>query len=484
MTHARGDPDAHGTNGKEQTVSSGLEYLELSDVAERIRARQLSPVEVTEAVVSRVEQLDPKLHCFARLTPEIALEQARRAEGAIAAGEYLGPLHGIPIAVKDNCDTKGIPTTNGLALFDDRIPAEDATVVRRLREAGAVLIGKLQHTEGAFAEHRPDIEIPLSPWDEELWVGASSSGSGVATAAGLCFASLGTDTGGSIRFPCAANNLVGVKPTWGRVSRFGVFENSASMDHVGPMTRSARDAASVLRVLAGQDARDPTSSYLPVDDYPLDLQGDPTNLVVGVDPGYALEGVDDAAAGCVAEAVDVLRSLGVKVIEVSFPDTSSVVTDWLPLSGVEMATAHLATYPSHKESYGPALRGLIELGRSRTGIDYFQRTMRRLEFQGQLNALFGSVDIVITPTQAKTAPTVLDMSSLGDEPEGLLDLVRFTAPNDLSGHPAIALPGGVTDAGHPVSFQLLAAHFAEGKLFRMAHAYQSATTWHKRHPEV
>src|SRR5882757_5674993 len=242
-------------------------YDSLLDVAQQLHSGNLSPVELTDAVLDRIEELDGRLHSYSLVTSDLARAQARKAEAEIASGHIRGPLHGVPIAVKDNCDVAGVPTTNGLAVNDAKVANADSTVVARLRHGGAVLLGKLQQTEGAFAQHRPDITPPLNPWSAKYWPGASSSGPGVAPAAGLCFGALGTDTGGSIRFPAAANNLAGLKPTWGRVSRHGVFENSASMDHVGPMTRTVADAAAILAVLAGPDPLDPTTSIHRVPDY-------------------------------------------------------------------------------------------------------------------------------------------------------------------------------------------------------------------------
>src|SRR4029079_10565929 len=247
------------TNAHNRPVLDDLHYLSIEELARRRGARQVSPVEVTETMLRRIERVDPALKSYALVTPELALAQARTAEQMIRKRQILSQLHGVPVAVKDLCWTEGIATAAGMPLHKDFVPAVDATVVRKLREAGAVLLGKLQLTEGAFADHHPDVPPPVNPWHRDHWSGASSSGSGVATAAGLCFGSLGSDTGGSIRFPAAANGVTGIKPTWGRVSRFGCFELAASLDHIGPMTRSAADAAAVLGVIAGADPNDPTA---------------------------------------------------------------------------------------------------------------------------------------------------------------------------------------------------------------------------------
>src|SRR5215831_16832810 len=256
----------------------------LIEAADAIRSRKISPVELTNALLDRIARLDPSLRSYATVTPELASAQARRAEGEIAAGSYRGPLHGIPVAVKDICNTAGVVTAAGMAIHTSHVPDFDATVVKRLAGAGAVLLGKLQLTEGAFLTHHPTVTPPRNPCNAEYYAGASSSGSGVATAVGLCFGSLGSDTGGSIRFPCSANGITGLKPTWGRVSRYGVFALAASLDHIGPMTRSAADAGAMLGAIAGFDANDPTSLTAP---FFAEADAQPSALVLRAD---ALEG--------------------------------------------------------------------------------------------------------------------------------------------------------------------------------------------------
>src|SRR5829696_249483 len=252
---------------KGKAMPDDLHYLSLDEVARRLRARKFSSVEATRAMLDRIGRLDPTLKSYATLTPERALADAKRLDAETAAGESRGPLHGVPIAIKDLCDTEGVPTAAGMAIRRGHVPAKDATVVARLKQAGAVILGKLQMTEGAYGVHHPSVDPPINPFNAAYWTGVSSSGSGVATAAGLCFASLGSDTGGSIRFPSTMNGLTGLKPTWGRVSRAGVFPLAESLDHIGPMTRSALDCAIVLGVIAGADERDPTALPLPVPDY-------------------------------------------------------------------------------------------------------------------------------------------------------------------------------------------------------------------------
>jgi amidase len=461
---------------------SAMHFLELTELARRMRAKEISPVEATRAQLQRIEALDPQLRSYALVTADLALEQAREAEQQITRGSSLGPLHGVPIAVKDLCWTKGIPTAAGMTIHRNFRPQEDATVVRKLREAGAILLGKLQLTEGAYADHHPEIPPPVNPWNAAHWSGASSSGSGVATAAGLCYGSLGSDTGGSIRFPSAANGVTGLKPTWGRVSRYGVFELAATLDHIGPMARSAVDTAALLSVLAGADANDPTASQEPVPNYLAGIKRGLRGLRIGVDPRWNTEAVDAAVIDSVEAALKVVTELGGEIREIRFPDPNQIIADWIPHCAVETAVAHEATYPARRDEYGPALAGLIDLGRSLSGLDYQKIILRRNDFRGRVQALFERIDLLVIPAQAVASPTLAMMATLGENPEQILRLLRFTCPFDMTGNPTITLPCAFTEQVTPLAFQFVAAHMAEELLFRAGYAYQTATDWHRRHP--
>ena len=459
-------------------------YLELLDVGRRIQSRELSSLEVTRSQLSRIEALDPVLKSYATLMVDQATAAARAADAEIGAGQRRGPLHGVPIAVKDLCWTQGVATAAGMTIHRDFVPGEDATVVRKLRNAGAVILGKLQLTEGAYADHHPKISPPVNPWSAAHWPGASSSGSGVATAAGLCFGSLGSDTGGSIRFPSAANGVTGLKPTWGRVSRFGVFELAATLDHIGPMARSAADAAALLGAIAGADPNDPTASQEPVPNYLAGIKRGLAGLRVGVDPGWNSVGVDAPTREALAAMLAVVRELGGDVREVRFPDPEAMITDWFPLCGVETAVAHESTYPSRKSDYGPGLAGLIDLGLAQSGVDYQKIVLRRKAFTGRVARLFEDIDLLLIPTTGVASPTLAQMSRLTEDPELISALLRFTCPFDMTGSPTITLPSGFTAAGTPIACQFVARHFEEDLLARAGWAFQQATDWHKRHPPL
>jgi len=468
---------------KRKMADNNLHYVTLLEMAAALKTRKVSPVELTRAMLARIARLEPRLHAYATQTPELALIQARAAEAEIMAGRYRGPLHGVPIGVKDLCYTAGVVTAGGMAIHADHVPDFDSTVVTRLADAGAVLLGKLQLTEGAFVTHHPTITPPRNPWSADYYAGASSSGSGVATAAGLCFGALGSDTGGSIRFPSSANGVTGLKPTWGRVSRYGVFALADSLDHIGPMARSAADAGAILGAIAGQDPNDPTSLCAPVPDYLAEIGNGVRGLRIGIDPDYNENDADPEIVTMIAEARIVLETLGATIKEVRMPHPYAVIAAWAPYCAVETAIAHEATYPARAVEYG-ALSGLIEMGRSVSGIDLMKGHHARLAFSGALASLFRDIDLLLIPTQPRANFTLAQESELFANPDGLAAFLRFATPFDMSGSPTITLPGGFTTAGLPVAFQLVSRHLEESLLVRAGHAYQQATDWHQRHPGI
>ena len=378
-------------------ASESVCILDLVEIGQRVQAKQLSSAEVTQAVLDRIARLDGRLKSYATLTADLALTQAKQADIEIGRGAIRGPLHGVPIAVKDLCNTKGIPTAAGMMIYKGHRPDNDATVVTRLREAGAVLLGKLQMTEGAFGQHHPSIDPPVNPWSAAHWTGVSSSGSGVATAAALCYGSLGTDTLGSIRFPSTMNGVTGLKPSWGRVSRAGVFALAQSMDHVGPMTRCAADAAVMLGAIASADLDDPTAVHEPVPDYLAGISGGVRGLRIGIDRSLIATGADADMQRVTEEAAAVLTQIGAVLRDVNFPSPDAIVRDARALCSVEAAVAHEATYPSRAAEYGPVLSQALEAGRALDGLAVAKILLRREAFRGQLNALFRGIDLLIMP---------------------------------------------------------------------------------------
>ena len=464
---------------------TALHEMELLELTSLIQRKEISPVEATRAQLDRIEALDGGIHAYALVLGDEAMAAARQAEAEIGRGEWRGRLHGAPIAVKDLCWLAGHPTAAGTMVHRDFVPTEDCTVVRKLREAGAIILGKLQMTEGAYSAHHPLIAAPRNPWGPKHWTGSSSSGSGAATAAGLCYGSLGSDTGGSIRFPSAANGLTGFKGSWGRVSRYGVFDLAPSLDHVGPMTRSAADAAAMLGVIAGADPHDPTAADIAVPDYLAGADRGIAGLRIGLDRGWNADGADADTQAATAGAMAALAGLGAVMVDIAFPDPAQIIRDWFPLCAIEVAAAHAETWPARRDEYGPILSQLIAQGHDVTGFDLHEIHMRRLAFTARVNAIFGGIDLLLVPVQSFAAPTLAFMGNLGADEALMKGLLQFTCPFDMTGHPALTLPGGFTQQdGMPVGFQLIGPHWAEGTLARAGIAFQSVTDWHRRHPQL
>lgn len=463
-------------------MADELHYLSLDEVARRLKARKLSSAEATTAMLDRIGTLDPRLKAYATVTAERALADAAARDAETASGRSRGPLHGVPIAVKDLCNTAGVATAAGMPIHRNHVPVKDATVVARLRAAGAVILGKLQMTEGAYGLHHPSIDPPVNPWNAAYWPGVSSSGSGVATAAGLCFASLGSDTGGSIRFPATMNGLTGLKPTWSRVSRAGVFPLAESLDHVGPMCRSALDAALVLGAIAGPDDDDPTASSHPVPDYATSIGagvkrkrlGVPTNLI----------GMDADSQRAFEAAAAALGSAGSLLVDVELPPFDEAAVNWLPLCGVEAALAHEATFPAQRDEYGPEFAALLDLGRKLSAVELARLQLMRARVKGEIDRLLATVDLLLVPVMGVAAPSLAGMKAAGRTPQTIAARLRYTAPFDLSGHPTLTLPAGMTADGVPVGVQIVGRAFDEAAILAAGHAFQQASDWHLKRPPL
>lgn len=460
---------------------SSLHYAGLVEVAALIRTGELSPVEIARHMLDRIAAANPSLYAYLAVTDNSALAEAKQAEAEIRSGRYRGPLHGVPIAIKDLFHIHGTPTTFGSLAYRDFVADEDATAVRRLRLAGAVILGRLHLHEGAFGEHHPDLPKCLNPWNSDYWPGGSSSGSGVATAAGLCFASLGTDTGGSIRFPSAANGVTGLKPTWGRTSRYGAFPLAEALDTIGPMARSAADAAAVFDVLAGSDPKDPTSLAAPVPDHLGALAGvrGARGFRIGVDRAYLETGVGGETVAAIQSALAAFEGLGAVIVPVAVPERREATLAQIVITDVDAARFHYPVYRTDKGKFGPRLAAAIERGLACKPLSLATAYVERDRFRGEIARMFDIIDALVSPVYPEVGLRYDEMDShLADLPR----LLSFTSPFNVSGSPSVTMPCGISTVGVPIGFQLVGAHLSEPSLLGAAHAYQQATDWHTRHP--
>ena len=472
---------AAGAAGAGELGAGGIGGLE--QVFER---GERTAAEVVEAFLERIARHDPKLKACSMLRAERALERAVALDRERAArpGSALPPLFGVPMMIKDLCDWAGEPTRAGTVVLGDPPAESDAEVVRRLERAGAVILGKTRMTEGALAMHHPSVEPPVNPWNPARWTGISSSGSGVAVAAGLCLGALGTDTGGSIRFPSAACGLTGLKPSHGRISLRGVFPLAGSLDHIGPMARSVDDVARLFAVLAGPDPGDPWSLRVqPPVASPAALAPRVRGLRIGIDRRYASEEVDASIQAAVEDALAVFHELGATIVEVELPSREELLGAWLSLVAAEAAEAHAETFPDRAADYGPELRGMLELGQRVDGRSVARAAKARIAFSRRLVACFEAMDVLIAPVIADLRPADTNLSDVERTP-GAAGAIRFTAPFNLSGLPALSLPGGFDLDGAPIGFQLVAPACEEERLLALGAAFQSATDWHSMRPAL
>ncbi|MBI2913482.1 MAG: Asp-tRNA(Asn)/Glu-tRNA(Gln) amidotransferase subunit GatA [Chloroflexi bacterium] len=459
-----------------------LARLSLAEAGDQIRRHKISPVELTDACLERIGRLDGHLKAFITVTRETALQSARQAQQAIAKGNYKGPLHGLPVALKDLFATAGVRTTAGSKIMADHVPAEDAEATARLKAAGAIIIGKLNLHEFAFGATgvNPHYGAARNPWDDSRVCGGSSSGSACALAAGECLAALGTDTGGSIRIPASLCGVVGLKPTFGRVSRRGVVPLSWALDHVGPLARTAEDAAIVLGVLAGKDPLDDSSSDEPVPDYRRGLKGNLKGLRVGVPRQYFFDNVEPEVLKAVRTAIEVLTKLGAEVAEVSLPHIAEAPAAVTAIMMPEALAYHQRWLAERPQDYGDDIRQRLELGMAFLGMHYVQaQRLRELIVQEWRQQVFDRVDLLATPTTPVPPPRIEE-----SEVQTTMTLVRFTGPFNLLGVPAISVPCGFTTSGLPIGLQLAARWWQEETVLRAAHAYEQATEWHKRAPAL
>lgn len=466
-------------------------WLSLLEVSRLIASRALSPVALTQHMLDRIRRIDTNLKSYAILMADQAMSAATEAEREINAGNYRGPLHGVPVAVKDLFYTRGVRTMGGTQVLKDFVPDEDATVVAKLSSAGAIILGKLNLTEGAMVGYNPELAIPLNPWNTGRWPGASSSGSGAATAAGLCFAALGTDTGGSIRFPASANGVVGLKPTYGRVSRHGVLALSPSLDHIGPMARGAVDTAILFDAIAGHDPKDSTSLADSPSSALAQVAKGVDGLRIGIDREYTTNRIDPGQVASIEAALRLLEGLGARVVDVKMPDITIMLNMWVALCFAEAAEVHKVNYPSRAADYGPYFREVLAVGATVTPSQFAGAQAWRTKFTAELTTLLESVDVMACPAGGAPAWAVSRDLQLGPMAELVTEWEKvsprssdFTLPMNLAGTPAICLPSGFSPDGLPYSIQFAGRRLSEPLLCRVAAAYERATKWHERHPNV
>jgi aspartyl-tRNA(Asn)/glutamyl-tRNA(Gln) amidotransferase subunit A len=450
------------------------------ELAPRLRRKEVSPVELTRACLDRIEKLSPALNAFITVTAESALAEARAAEIEISRGEWRGPLHGIPVALKDLIDTAGTRTTAASSLYQNRVPSKDAEVVRRLRRAGAVILGKNNLHEFAYGGSSlvsffGDVH---NPWDVEHVAGGSSGGSAAAVAAGLCYAAIGTDTAGSIREPAALCGCLGIKPTYGRVSARGVIPLSWSLDHVGPLAASVGDVAVVLQVIAGYDPLDVGSVDIPVSDYVSGLGEATKGLRVGVPRSYFFDDLDDEVRAAVEQALVVIRTL---VAEVH--DMRIEVTMDRTVQAAESFAYHADHVAKTPELYQPETVRRIRSGEKISAAEYIRGRRELDQERRRARDFFADVDLLVTPATLIPAPAIGDLKK---HPEALrpaeLRLLRNTRPFNVWGLPAVSVPCGFTKGGLPIGLQIAGPHWREDLVLGLARAYESATAWHKRRP--
>jgi aspartyl-tRNA(Asn)/glutamyl-tRNA(Gln) amidotransferase subunit A len=461
--------------------------LEISAVAPLLRERRLSPVELTDAYLDRIQRLDPSLNTYIRVMPDQARAAARQAEREIADGGWRGPLHGVPIGIKDLFDVAGVPTTMGSSILRDNVPEADATVVSRLKAAGAAILGKQNLHEFAFGitSENPHFGAVHNPWSLDRVPGGSSGGTAAAVAAGLCAGGLGSDTGASIRAPASFCGVVGLKPTYGRVSRAGALPLAWSLDHAGPLARSVADCAILLQAIAGYDARDHASAMEAVPDFSADLARGAAGLRVGVPREYFFEIVEPDVERLVRLAIATLEQLGARVEEVSLPHVGHAQVAGNVIMSSEAAAWHTTWLRERPRDYGPDVLQRIRGGLLVRATEYLHSQQIRTLIQQDFAQAFERVDVVVGPTVPLLAPPI----GRTLEPGGPLNLPprlvanRTTVPCNLTGMPAISVPCGFSD-GLPVGLQIMGPAFAEPLVLRAAAAYEAATDWRQHKPRL
>ena len=470
-----------------QPPATELAYASLTRVADLLRQRAISSTELTRLMLDRIDRLNPELNAFITVLRTEAMEQAEAADALLARDARVGPLHGVPVAVKDNMATAGIRTTAASRLLRDWVPERDATVVSRLKGAGAVILGKLNLYELAFGFVNEDYGECRNPWDSTRCCSASSSGPGCAVAAGMAYGSLGTDTGGSIRLPAAACGVVGLKPTYGLVSRAGVVPGSYSLDHVGPFGRTVRDVAVQMGVLAGHDPDDPASVRAAPPDFESGLEAGLSGMVVGVPRRQQSEVIDEEMLQAYLAALATIQSEGAILQEVDVPDhVLSGAAIWA-ISAPEVAEAHREWTRSRPDDYSPILKSVVQLGEFLPATEYVHAHRVRQVIRSAYAEVMKQVDVLAMPVVPFPAWEIgAQMITIGShDPEDLMTaLTRYCSPANITGQPAVSVPCGFNRAGLPLAFQFVGSWLGDATVLRAARAYERATEWHTLMPPL
>ena len=461
--------------------------LSLTEVAAAIRRGKLSSVEATRACLDQAQRAHAKTNCFIAIEADAALKAARAADRARGRGAKLGLLHGVPLAHKDMYYRKGKVSTGGSKILRDYRPDVTATVVERMYAAGAIWLGNLNMAEFAAnpTGHNEHWGHCRNPWNTDHITGGSSSGSGAAVAGRACYGSLGSDTGGSVRLPAAANGVVGLKPTYGRISRFGILPRSWSLDTVGPLARTVRDCARLMRVISGADANDPTCSSNPVPDYEKALSGKIKGLKIGVPLNHYYEGASDEVRHCMQQSLDVFASLGAKIVELEVPDPQRLFDLSNAVTQSESSAIHARWMRERPQDYSMMMHARTEPGFHIPATVYLEALNARPRLTAEfVNTVFGKVDILHAPVFTMPVPTIAETlpGSAGEVAPLISRLTRNNRPANFLGIPALSVPAGFSASGLPLAFQLMARPFAEPELFLAGDAYQRVTDWHRRSP--
>jgi aspartyl-tRNA(Asn)/glutamyl-tRNA(Gln) amidotransferase subunit A len=471
------------------TYAKELAQLTLAEAARLVRAKEVSPVELVEACLARIRAVNDKLAAYISVYEEQARAVAKAAEAMVHAGHWLGPLHGIPVSLKDNVAVRGLATTAGSKILRDWIPDEDATVTARLRQAGAIFVGKTNMHEFAWGgtSANPHYGAVRNPWNPERFPAGSSGGSGAAVAARTCYGAIGTDTGASIRLPSAINGIVGIRPTYGRVSNAGIIPLAWSMDTAGPMTRTVEDCAIMFNAIAGPDPKDPNCSAAPVMDYTADLGRGVRGIRIGVVPGYFFHHLQRPVHDAVRSALRTFEGLGASVVDVNIENIHGNISAQLTIESAEPSSYHQRWLRERPGDYGEDVRMLLEIGEMLLATHYVQAQRYRSLLRGEFLSAFKTVDVFICPTLPFTATPVGAMKVVienGVEEDMLSAIMQYTGVPSLTGLPSLNVPCGFDQDGLPVGMQIIGQPFDEAALFRVGAAFQAATDFHKGAPAL